>query len=110
MGHVETWRTLVHEGGHYGGNPNERTAEAGALNGCVSRNLQEEKKYPKNPPPDPNICEDPLADCGEPGDDDPGDGLIHGYCEYEGRVSCWTDDDGIDWCYEYWIRLYCVVF
>ena len=85
-----------------------------ALAGCVSRNLQEEKKRKQTKPQDdsqsPDDCDNPLMDCEEPDEDDPNNGLIHGYCEYEGRVSCWTDDDGIDWCYEYWIRLYCVVF
>ena len=44
MSELETWRTLVHEGGHHGGNRNESLAEQIAVNDCIQRDKVEERK------------------------------------------------------------------
>jgi len=110
---LEKFRTLVHEGGHYMGNKNDYRAEQVAKNDCVKRNLKEEEKLkrkhpmnPINPPFGP--CEDPLAECEDPDDGDPDDRWITGYCEYEGRVRHYQDDEGNDWFWIEWVLLWCV--
>ena len=77
------------------------------LEQCIQRRKDEEIKPDPNNPGGGGLCFG--TGCG--GGSEPGGTVIHGYCEYERRIYCDTDDEGNNTtpCYIYWVLIDCVI-
>ena len=93
-----TFVTLIHEITHVA-DSTATEADIAKVEECVKREPKKEKPKPT------------IGGGGMGGETGPGPNIEfeHGYCEFEERTYCRTDDDGNDFCWRQWVLVYCTI-
>ena len=92
------FETMIHELTHVA-DTSATEVDIAKVEDCITRRPDKEKKKPKT-----------GGGGGPKAPSSPGVDYLQGYCEYEGHVRCYTDDNGNDYCWYDWVLLYFLTF